>query len=164
VTRNEEPVVLIAEDDPNHLALLRRAVEQTGYRWPCYCVSDGEEAIGYLSGRGKFGNRREFPLPSIFLLDLKMPGKNGFEVLEWLRDQMEAVPGFKNMRTVVLTASDEIRDVNRAYQLGAASFLVKPVEFSEFREMVGASLRYWTALNAPGTVSAAQKKVAKGAR
>lgn len=164
MTTNEQAVVLIAEDDPNHLALLRRAVEQTGYRWPCYCVSDGEEAIDYLSGSGKFGNRGEFPLPSIFLLDLRMPGKNGFEVLEWLRDQTDAVPGFKNMRTVVLTASDEIRDVNRAYQLGAASFLVKPVEFSEFREMVASTLRYWTALNAPGTVSGAQKKLGKSAR
>jgi CheY-like chemotaxis protein len=164
VSTNEQPVVLIAEDDGNHLELLRRAVEQTGYRWPCYCVGDGQEAIDYLSGKGKFGNRVEFPLPSILLLDLKMPRKSGFEVLEWVREEMEVTPGFKNMRTVVLTASDEIRDVNRAYQLGAASFLVKPVEFSEFREMVAASLRYWTALNAPGTVSGGQKKVEKGAR
>ena len=116
-------------------------------------VTDGQEAIEYLAGVGKFGNREEFPLPNILLLDLKMPRKDGFEVLKWIEDQRTISLGLKEMRVVVLTASDEIRDVNRAYQLGAASFIVKPVEFSEFREMVGSMLRYWMAMNVSGTAS-----------
>ena len=145
--------VLIAEDDGNHLELVRRALDQTGYGWPVHCVGDGEEAIEYLAGLGRFGNREEFPLPNILLLDLKMPRKDGFEVLKWIEDQRTISLGLKEMRVVVLTASDEIRDVNRAYHLGASSFIVKPVEFSEFREMVGSMLRYWTAMNVSGTVS-----------
>jgi len=153
--------VLIAEDDANHVELVRRALDQTGYGWPVHCVTDGQEAIEYLAGKGKFGNREEFPLPNILLLDLKMPRKDGFEVLKWIEDQRTISLGLKEMRVVVLTASDEIRDVNRAYQLGAASFIVKPVEFSEFREMVGSMLRYWTAMNVSGTVAAPREKAGR---
>lgn len=152
MTTEHQPVVLIAEDDANHMALLRRALDQTGFGWPVHCVTDGAAAIAYLSGEGKFSDREKFPLPNILLLDLKMPHTSGFDVLQWLHESASELPTLKNIRVVVLTASDEIRDVNRAYQLGAASFLTKPVEFNEFKDMVSALLTYWTAMNSPGTV------------
>src|SRR5438034_11513986 len=115
-------VILLAEDNENHVLLIRRAFEQAGLVNPLYVVSNGEEAISYLKGEGKYANRDEYPLPCLMLLDLKMPKKDGFEVLEWLRGQ----PGFSSLRVVVLTTSEELRDVNRAYRLGANSFLTKP--------------------------------------
>ena len=93
-------------------------------RTPIFVVNDGEETSAYLDGQGKFANRYEYPLPELLLLDLKMPGKNGFEVLEWIRQQ----PGLKRLRIVVLTTWDSPQDVNRAYELGANAFMVKPFD------------------------------------
>jgi len=143
VAAQQHPVVLIAEDNPEDIALFRRAFEQLGYTGPLQYVSDGEQAIGYLAGEGKFHNRSEFPLPAFLLLDLKMPRKNGFDVLEWIRSQASLA----EMRTVVLTTSDDLREVSRAYQLGAASFLTKPVNFTEFKDTIQALFNYWLALN-----------------
>jgi CheY-like chemotaxis protein len=140
---NDQPVVLIAEDSDNDIAMLRRAFRQASVTAPIQYVSDGEQAIAYLHGDGKFARRDEFPLPDLLLMDLKMPRKNGFDVLEWLRDQ----PSLRHLRVVVLTTSDELRDVNRAYALGAASFLTKPVNFVEFRDTIQAMYNYWVALN-----------------
>jgi CheY-like chemotaxis protein len=143
VAAHQHPVVLIAEDNPEDIALFRRAFEQLGYTGPLQYVADGEQAIAYLAGEGRFANRSEFPLPSFLLLDLKMPRKNGFEVLEWIRSQR----ALAQMRTVVLTTSDDLREVSRAYQLGAASFLTKPVNFTEFKDTIQALFNYWLALN-----------------
>ena len=74
-------VILLAEDNENHVLLIRRAFEQAGLVNPLYVVSDGEEAVAYLKGQGKYANREEYPLPCLLLLDLKMPRKDGFEVL-----------------------------------------------------------------------------------
>src|SRR5205085_7245633 len=93
----------------------------------------------YLQGAGKYANRDEYPMPSLLLLDLKMPRKNGFEVLEWIRQK----PSLNDLRVVVLTSSDQIRDVNQAYQMGANSFLVKPIEFEHFLDMSRALKGYW---------------------
>lgn len=123
--------------------MLRRAFEHSGVQVPMQVVSDGEEAIAYLKGEGRFAKRDEFPLPDLFLLDLKMPRKNGFEVLDWIRSQ----PTLAQMRVVVLTTSDEIRDVNRAYTLGAASFLTKPLNFTEFKDTIQAMYNYWLTIN-----------------
>src|SRR5207247_4982072 len=95
---------------------------------PIQIVRNGDEAIAYLKGEGQYANRAEYPLPGLLLLDLKMPGKDGFDVLRWIRQQ----PGVSELRIVVLTSSDEIRDVNQAYQLGANSFLFKSVDFKSF--------------------------------
>jgi len=132
-------VILLAEDNENHILLIRRAFEQAGLVNPLYVVSDGEEAVAYLKGQGKYANREEYPLPCLLLLDLKMPRKDGFEVLEWLRQQ----PTFSSLRVVVLTTSEELRDVNRAYRLGANSFLTKPVDFRDFVQLSSAIKGYW---------------------
>ena len=124
-----QPVILLAEDSADDVDMFRRAFKQAYIEAPLYVVSDGEEATAYLDGEGKFGNRAEFPLPDLFLLDLKMPRKNGFEVLAWLRTHPTLCP----LRTVVLTTSEDIKDVTRAYAFGANSFLTKPLDFIEFK-------------------------------
>ena len=125
--------------------MFNRAFAQLATRPAIQVVPNGEEAISYFQGRGRFVNRSEFPLPDIFLLDLKMPRKDGFEVLEWLRDQ----PRFSPVRTVVLTTSRDTADIQRAYDLGACSFLTKPVDFTEFRNAMDAMYAFWR-LNRPG--------------
>ena len=135
--------ILLAEDDENDIMMLRRAARHARFTNPLSIVNDGEEVIAYLCGEGKYAHRRRYPLPGLLLLDLKMPRKNGFEVLQWIREQ----PQFTDLQVVVLSNSDEIRDINRAYELGANSFLVKPMFFSEYVGMLEAlhsyCLRVW---------------------
>jgi len=132
-------VILLAEDNEDHVLLIRRAFRQSGLVNPLYVVNDGEQAIAYLKGEGQYANRAEYPLPCLLLLDLKMPNKNGFEVLEWVRRE----PAFSALRVIVLTTSGETRDINRAYQLGANSFLTKPVDFRDFVQLTTAIKGYW---------------------
>ena len=130
---------MLAEDQEDEVMLLRRAFAKARFLNPLHVVSNGEEAIAYLKGEGKYANREEYPMPSLLLLDLKMPRKDGFEVLQWIRQQ----PSLNDLRVVVLTSSDQIRDINRAYQMGANSFLVKPVDFAHFVEVTQALKGYW---------------------
>src|SRR5688572_1773355 len=142
--------------------MLQRAFTQLGFDTPIQYVRNGEQAIAYLSGRGHFANRAEYPLPDLLLLDLKMPRKNGFEVLEWIRRQ----PALSRLRTVVLTTSDLVYEIDGAYQLGAASFLTKPLVFNEFKDTIQAIYNYWLTMNKPPTVQrpAAQPKREPDAR
>jgi len=135
----EQDVILLAEDNDDHVLLIRHAFKQANLINPLQVVRDGDEVVAYLKGVGKYANRDEYPLPSLILLDLKMPRKDGFEVLEWVRRQ----PGLSTLRIVVLTSSDEMKDVNRAYALGANSFLVKPVDFCDFVQLSQAIKGYW---------------------
>lgn len=119
------PLILVIEDDVNDALLIRRTLKSAGVRNPYRLVRDGDSAIRYLVGTGIYADRQKYPLPELVLLDLRMPGMNGFELLRWIRNQ----PEFRKLRVVVLTSSHEIGDVNEAYRLGANSFLVKPLEF-----------------------------------
>src|SRR6266566_5950637 len=94
-------VILLAEDNEDHILLIQRAFTQAGLLNPLYVVRDGEQAIAYLKGGGEYANRDQHPLPELLLLDLKMPRKNGFEVLGWIRSD----PGLRPLRVVVLTTS-----------------------------------------------------------
>ena len=132
-------LILIADDNEDHALLLRRALKKGAVVNPVFVVRDGEETILYLAGQGKYADRYEYPLPGLLLLDLKMPVKNGFEVLEWIREQ----PGLRRLRVVVLTTSDDPRDVDRAYELGANSFMVKPLENHQFFGVTEAIKGYW---------------------
>jgi CheY-like chemotaxis protein len=136
---SEHAVILLAEDDEDHVILIKRAFAQADLRNPLYVVWNGEEAIEYLKGAGQYSNRDEYPLPDLLLLDLKMPRVDGFQVLAWIREQSE----LKALRTLVLTSSDDLRDVNRAYQLGANSFLVKPIDFQNVVELSRIIQKYW---------------------
>lgn len=124
--------ILLAEDDPGDVMLTQRAFRKAQIVNPIQVVSDGQQTIAYLSGQGKYADRDMYPLPVLLLLDLKMPKRSGLEVLDWLRAQ----PELKRMMVVVLTSSRETPDVNRAFELGVTSYLVKPVEFDALLQMV----------------------------
>ena len=144
----EHSVILLAEDEEDYVLLIRRAFSQAKIPHPLHVVWNGQEAISYLKGEGKFSNRDEYPLPDLLLLDLKMPRINGFEVLKWIRSQ----PGLALLRVLVLTSSDQIRDVNEAYKLGANSFLVKPLDFEDFTQLSRLIQEFWLkASKAPET-------------
>ena len=136
---SEHSVILLAEDEEDYVLLIQRAFSQANIPNPLHVVWNGQEAIAYLKGEGKYSNRDEYPLPDLLLLDLKMPRVNGFEVLQWIRSQ----PGLAPLRVLVLTCSDQIRDVNEAYKLGANSFLVKPLDFQDFAQLSRLIQEFW---------------------
>jgi len=135
--------VLIAEDDPSDVFLLQRAFNAAGVPASLHFVRDGQEAIDYLGGEANYADRTAYPLPDLMLLDLKMPRLNGFDVLQWLRQQ----PGLKRLLVTILTSSDQARDIDRAYDLGANSYLLKPHGSGELAELVQRVERYWLDLN-----------------
>src|SRR6185436_1504406 len=116
----ETRLILLAEDDDNDVFLIRSAFDKAGIVTPIHVVRDGDEAIAYLKGVGKYAQRAEYPLPSLLLLDLKMPRKNGFEVLEWIGGELT----LQTLRVIVLTGSTDRHDVDKAYEMGADSSLV----------------------------------------
>ena len=141
--------VLLVEDDVNDVLLIQRAFRRATLNTPLHVVSDGEEAVRYLEGQGQYADRQRYPLPTVTLLDLKLPRLSGLEVLQWLREQ----PGLKRLPVVVLTSSREVSDVQRAYDLGANSYLVKPVTPDGLLEMVKTLDLYWLSLNeSPGVL------------
>jgi CheY-like chemotaxis protein len=131
--------VLMAEDDDNEAFFLQRAFTHEKVSNPLRRVRDGVEAVEYLRGEGPYADREKHPLPDLLLLDLKMPRKNGFEVLEWVRQQ----PGLKRLPIVVLTSSMQDLDINRAYELGANTYLVKPANYEALVELVRTLIQYW---------------------
>lgn len=140
--------ILVVEDSEVDLVLIRRAFAKARVLNPLFNVRSGEEAISYFKGEGRFANRDEYPLPDLVLLDLKLPGLSGLEVLKWVREQ----PELRALRIVMLTGSAATEDINRAYQLGANSFLVKPMDFDSFVQIAGAVAGYWVWLSeAPET-------------
>ncbi|MFO1500642.1 MAG: response regulator [Verrucomicrobiota bacterium] len=110
------------EDEDGDIFLMQRLFRRSGIQGSLFTVKDGQQAIDYLSGSRGFSDRRRFPLPAVVFLDLKLPFKHGFEVLKWIR----SVPVLDGVLVVVLTSSDEQRDMQQAYRLGARSYLVKP--------------------------------------
>jgi DNA-binding response OmpR family regulator len=123
--------VLVAEDSEDDAVLLARAFRKAGAASPVHVCRDGQEMIDYLSGAEKFQDRNTYPWPSMLLLDLKMPRVSGFEVLEWLkRQQVEGLPA------AVLSSSDHPKDMQRAYDLGACLYFVKPNVPEELTAMV----------------------------
>jgi len=139
---NDQQTILLVDDSENDLKLMSIAFVKAGLKSPLQVVHNGEEAIAYLAGEGRYTNRNEFPLPAVMLLDLNMPMKNGFDVLDWLRKQ----PELKRLSTIVLTSSLRAEDVERAFELGAHSYLVKPAALEDLVAMIR-FLRDWLKLN-----------------
>jgi CheY-like chemotaxis protein len=135
-----QKTILVAEDDLNDVYLLKRAFLKAGIDVHFEFVQDGEQLIRYLKTRHC---TPEYPLPDLLLLDIKMPKVSGFEVLEWIRRQ----PGLKRLLTIVLTSSDEPHDINRAYDLGANSYLVKPCSIEHLTGIAEHLYNYWINLN-----------------
>jgi CheY-like chemotaxis protein len=134
--------ILQVDDDPNDVFLLQHAMKKVGVANPIQVVSDGQQAIDYLQGAGKFADRRRFPLPCLVLLDLKLPYVMGLDVLRWIRKQ----PGMA-LPVVMLTASGQEADIATAYRLGASAFVTKPSEASKFEDMVKALMDFWLTHN-----------------
>jgi CheY-like chemotaxis protein len=134
--------ILQVDDDPNDVFLLQHAMKRMGVTNPLQVASDGQEAINYLQGAGKFADRGSFPFPCLVLLDLKLPYVMGLEVLRWIRQQ-----SFPALPVVMLTASGEDVDISAAYQLGANAFLTKPCEAAKLQDMVKAIKEFWLTHN-----------------
>ena len=143
----EESTILLVEDDPNDVILIKRAFEKAKIANPITVVRDGEEAIEYLDRCGP--DEAKAPIPILILLDLRLPRKSGFEVLEHMRGMENAVC---RVPVVVLTSSKHTSDINRAYELGANSYLVKPISFDGLVDMVDTLKLYWLIINQPPEV------------
>jgi CheY-like chemotaxis protein len=132
--------VLLAEDSPTDVILVRRAFEENKARNPVHNVGNGEEAIQYLAGEGKFADRGTYPFPALFLLDLKMPVKDGLEVLRWLHQHPE-IP--RKLPVVVLSSSEMPSETQMAYAMDIQACIVKPLGYAELREKIRILKEYW---------------------
>lgn len=139
----EQSIILLVEDRLDDYLLVQRALAKAGLSNPFFHVHDGEEAMDYLEGAREFKDRAKFPLPDLVLLDLKLPRMDGFEVLREVRRN----PVFRTLPIIVLTSSQDLADVNRAYELGANSFLVKPLEFDHYPAMMRTLSSFWLRQN-----------------
>lgn len=146
-----EATILYVEDDSNDILLFRHALQRAGAVCRLQIFSDSEEAMAYLRGDDHFADRNRFPLPDLALLDLKMPRVNGFELLAWIR--RDAV--MCRLPIVVLSSSNHAMDIQRAYDSGANSYLVKPIDFTALVELTQFLTQYWLRLNqSPGILPA----------
>ena len=135
--------ILLVEDNYNDILLIKRAFRKAKIQQSLVMASDGDEAISYLSRTGKYADDQDYSIPRLVLLDLKLPRRSGLEVLTWIRQQ----PILKRLLVVVLTSSQENSDLNQAYDLGANSYLLKPVNFQELVNLIELVDVYWFNLN-----------------
>lgn len=142
---NQKPSILVAEDDRNDAFMLQRTLKKVGIMNPVHLVEDGEQALSYLRGDGKYKDRTRFPFPGVIITDLKMPKVNGFEVLKWLKRHPECgvIP------TIVLSASGLEQDVVRAYQDGANCYLQKSSSNEEFTRILKLLFDFWNVCRIP---------------
>lgn len=142
----EQKTILLAEDNPEHAELIRRAFERMGSGYRLHVVANGAEVIDYLFATGSYADRDTSQMPSLMLLDLKMPEMDGLQVLQILRRVRGDAAG-QLPPVVILTASQEESDLVDAYRLGAHSYIQKPAEFSQLVEAVRQIVDYWLGLN-----------------
>jgi len=135
--------VLVADDDSQDTLLLQLAFEKSKMPVQLQAVADGEQAIDYLLGRNGYEDRHSHPFPQFLLLDLKMPRLNGFEVLDFVR----ARPGLRQLPIIILSSSDDPRDIRRAYDAGANSYLCKPHTAEGLADLLKALQAYWLKFN-----------------
>jgi CheY-like chemotaxis protein len=142
------PVILLVDDNPHDVVLIRLAFRRVGIIDTIQLVKDGAEAMRYINGEGAYADRHQFPIPTLLLLDLKMPQTSGFDVLQWIREQ----PELANVIVVVMSGSRNDQDIERAYALGANSYLIKPTRFEEMVKMME-TLKDYTAWRKNGRVN-----------
>ena len=140
---SDKKMIMLVEDDPDHEALTVRALRHSHVANEIVVARDGAEALALLLGDGRSGQSQSRTIPEVIVLDLNLPKIDGFEVLRQLRDDERTalVP------VVVLTSSDEERDVVSSYRLGANSYVRKPVDFLEFQEATRQLGLYWLVVN-----------------
>jgi CheY-like chemotaxis protein len=139
------PVILLVDDNPHDVVLIRLAFRRVGIIDTIQLVKDGTEAMRYVNGDGPYADRHQFPPPTLILLDLKMPQTSGFDVLKWIREQTLLA----SVVVVVMSGSKNDEDIERAYSLGANSYLVKPTKFEDMVKMME-SLKEYTAWRKSG--------------
>jgi CheY-like chemotaxis protein len=139
----ELSTILLVEDERNDVFLLQHSFETAGISNPLQVVEDGQQAIDYLAGTGKYADRAQYPMPCLVLLDLKLPVKSGHDVLRWIHRR----PALRRLVVIVLSSSRARNDVDEAYQLGARSYLVKPLTMSARLELAKAIKHYWLQLS-----------------
>lgn len=138
-----EKIILLVEDNPDDEALTLRALKQSNILNVVVVARDGVEALDYLFGDGRYADRDLRIMPEVILLDLKLPKIDGLEVLKRLRADART----RLLPVVILTSSDEQRDIVESYSLGANSYIRKPVDFNQFTEAVRQLGLYWLLLN-----------------
>jgi CheY-like chemotaxis protein len=136
--KTTEPILLV-EDNPDDADLIKLALNRAGISSPIEWLDNGEAALAYLEGTGAFSDREKYPLPGLILLDLKLTRLSGFNVLKWQKQH----PQLKKVPTIVLTASMDPADIDKAYDLGAESYLVKPKNFEGLVELLRVKATYW---------------------
>jgi two-component system response regulator len=143
-----DKVVLLVEDNPSDVGLTKRAFEKHRIGNELVVVEDGQEALDYLFGTGAYAGRDTIVMPAVILLDLKLPKLDGLETLRHIRshDLTKRVP------VVILTSSRKEQDVAMSYDLGANSYIRKPVDFHQFAEAVRTLGLYWLVLNEPAPI------------
>lgn len=134
------PVILLVDDNPHDVVLIRLAFRKVGIIDTIQLVKDGTEAVQYIKGEGTYADRHHYPVPTLVLLDLKMPQTSGFEVLRWIREQ----PDLSHVHVVVMSGSKNDADIEKAYSLGAHSYLVKPTKFEDLVKMMESLKDYAT--------------------
>jgi len=143
--QHQQLTFLIVEDNPDEVILLQRAFQRADLGVAAQFVENGEEAIDYLSGQDCYTDRDTYPEPDLVIMDLKMPRKGGFEVLEWFRNIQEGAL----IPIVILTSSEREADIQRAYSLGANSYFIKPAHFDGLLSVLQAIYQYWSLSQRP---------------
>lgn len=128
----EENVILLVEDCSEDASLVLRAFKKWGITNPVHVIPDGEEAVEYLAGNGRYADREEYPLPCLALLDLNLPQMSGFDVLEWVRSEA----GFKSLPVVILSGTKNREDLDKASRMGAVACVVKSLDLAELYELI----------------------------
>ena len=139
----ESLTILLVEDNPDHAELIMRNMEDFQVANVINHVKDGQAALDYLYGRGKYSDRRQFPMPHLMLLDLRLPKVDGLDVLK----EVKADEALRALPVVILTTSDAERDMAMAYEYHANSYVTKPVNFDEFSRLLKDLGFYWLAWN-----------------
>ena len=135
--------LLLVEDNEDDVFLMKRALNSAHVINPLLVAEDGQEAVDYLSGAGKFADRTKYPLPAVVFLDLKLPFLSGHDVLTWIRRQKD----LDTLVVIVLTSSNEPSDLTRCYALGANSYVVKPPTPEQLEDLAKAFKWYWLEYN-----------------
>jgi CheY-like chemotaxis protein len=137
---NKNFTVLLVEDDLNDIFLVKRAFKMARIQNPLQVVTDGLEAISYLRGEGKYADRETYALPKLIVMDIRMPRKSGFEVLEWVKGHSTVL---RRIPVVIVSSSEDPMDINRAYELGANAYMIKPVDFQAVEHLFQSITHYW---------------------
>jgi CheY-like chemotaxis protein len=141
-----EQCALLVDDSHHDQWLIKRALETVGRQVRLSTAISGDEAMAYLGGIGVYADRFAYPVPAVVLLDIKMPRRSGFEVLQWLRDKGGDL---KNMPVVMLSSSDQLQDIERAYEQGANGYVVKPGSHDELKKAMNNICSFWLDENRP---------------